>query len=87
MSLSTWWRSVFTSAFVPNTKAEGSAFFKVAAHETKLAEFKGALIALTAAETVSNSVLGQLESAAVKVHAGRDAIQTRINNLSKSLGL
>lgn len=87
MSLLTWFRGVFTKAFVVNAKAEGSAFFKVAAHETKLAEAKGALIALRAAETVSNAVLGELEMAAEKVHAGRDALQVRINALSASLGL
>jgi hypothetical protein len=87
MSLATTVRSWFRSASIQGIKAEGSAFFKVAAHEAKLVEAKGAIIALVAAETVSNSVLGELEQSAAKVHAGRDAIQSRLNALDKSLGL
>ncbi len=87
MSIATTVRSWFRSVPIGRVKAEGSAFFKVAAHEAKLTEAKGAIIALRAAETVSNSVLGELENAAERVHAGRDAIQTRLNALDKSLGL
>lgn len=80
------WFKWFTS-FTGSAKTEGSAFFKVAAHDAKLAEAKGAIIALRASETVANAVLGELEDAAEKVHAGRDAIQARLNKLTTSLGL
>lgn len=64
----------------------GSAAFRVAAHEVQVTEAKGALIALRAAEKVTNAALDELESAAAAVHKGRDAIHSRIENLQKSLG-
>jgi hypothetical protein len=86
MSILSWFRRS-VSPFFGKAKAEGSAFFKVAAQETKLVEAKGALIAPRASEDASNAVLNGLEDAAEKVHAGRDALQVRINKLSASLGL
>lgn len=73
-----WFQKLFT---------EGSAFARVAAHEAKVLEANGAIIALKAAEKVSNVALDELEAAAAEVHKGRDAIQSRIESLGKSLGV
>lgn len=71
--------------FEPNKT--GSAAFRVAAHDVKVTEAKGAIIALKAAEKLTNVALDELESAAATVHKGRDAIQSRIDKLQAGLGI
>lgn len=68
----------------PNTK--GSVAFRVAEHDAKVAEAKGAIIALKAAEKSHHADLKELENAAADVRMGRDVVQLRIDNLQKGLG-
>jgi hypothetical protein len=83
--IGSWFKGLFTK-FVFTTTTEGSAAYKVAVHEAKVLEARGAVIALKAAEKVTNSALDELEKAAAEVHAGRDAIHARIEKLSETLG-
>lgn len=81
----TWFKRLYTKV-VLNAGTSGSAAFRVAEHDVKVMEAKGAIIALQAAEKVTNGLLDELEVAASKVHKGRDAIHSRIETLQKNLG-
>jgi len=80
-----WFTKLFRKTFA-TVKAEGSAAYRVATHETKVIEAKGVIIALKAAEKVSHAALDELEAAAAEIHKGRDAIQARIETLRGTLG-
>jgi len=71
--------------FGSNIENKGSAFVRAAEHEAKILEAKGKVVALKAAETVANAALDELEKLAAEVHAGRDAIQSRLDKVSALL--
>src|SRR5437763_318471 len=85
-NLMNWFRRLFVK-FKLLPGISGSATFKVATHDTKVTEAKGAIIALKAVEKSHNRDLDELEGAAASIHAGRDAIQSRVEKLQAGLGI
>lgn len=71
--------------FRKSASGEGSVFTKIGQADSKLAEAKGRIIAVDAANAAKHKETGDLEQEAVRVHRESDAVNSRVDAVLSTL--